>query len=204
MPRKPPPGAPTLRRLSGTIQSEAAIFIYCEGETERAFLDGFRAHFRINRRLVQTFLGGEPRNCVELAARKLREVRRTGAEIWVVFDRDEHPHWASAIDRARQLQMKIGVSNPCFELWAILLHAEQRASLSHKEAQHKLKSIHPEYDHEKNPYLKLDLVLLGIESAETRCVELLRAATDNGDSLGNPTSRFHELVSSVRRRAVPG
>lgn len=122
MPRRPPPGAPVLRRSTGTIEAPRPLLVFCEGVTEKALIDDLRAHWRLSKRLIQTHVAGDPWNVVEQAARMRKSMSKDSAEIWVAFDRDEHPHWADALDRAHSLGLGIAVSNPCIELFGVLLH----------------------------------------------------------------------------------
>jgi hypothetical protein len=44
-----------------------------------------------------------------------------------MFDRDEHPNFARAIDLADRHGIKLAMSNPCLELWFILHFEDQTA-----------------------------------------------------------------------------
>ena len=44
---------------------------------------------------------------------------------------DEHPNRSQAIFEARQSDINVAVSNPCFELW-LVLHVEDRARPVHR------------------------------------------------------------------------
>lgn len=57
-------------------------------------------------------------------------------ELWMVIDRDFHSWTIKELSESRQLciqkNYKLGISNPCFELW-LLLHLEDVNLLSDKE-----------------------------------------------------------------------
>ncbi|MEU3756191.1 RloB family protein [Streptomyces olivoreticuli] len=59
---------------------------------------------------------------VERAAREagLEEKDWNWPQVWVLFDRDEHPGIAEARSLAEQAGVKIAYSHPCFELWRLL------------------------------------------------------------------------------------
>ena len=56
-------------------------------------------------------------------------------EIWCVFDTDQHPNLAQAINEAGQSEIEVAVSNPCFELWLVLHSQEQTAFIDRHDAQ---------------------------------------------------------------------
>jgi len=181
--------------------TEPALFVYCEGATEAEFIKDLRAHWRIpQRQVVVVGACGVPGSVVGTARKKQRELRERDAEVWAVFDRDEHPSWNAAIELAGRLGIRLAASNPCFELWAILLYTEQWAHLERHEAQHRLRALHAGYHHERSPYLELGLVLPGIADARRRCEGLRRRAEADGDAWRNPTSGVHALVDAIHRR----
>ncbi len=172
----------------------------CEGKTEAALLEGLRKRWKIGRRSVHVEgEHGDPSNVVQVTLDKMQRGDRH-IEAWAVFDRDEHHHWSSAIDRARAVGIRLAISNPCFELWAILLHRDQTAHIHRHEAQRLLKKLHAGYDHARNPHLSLDVVLGALDVADRRCSELSRIASANDDPHRNPSTSFGELVRSLRAR----
>jgi hypothetical protein len=68
-----------------------------------------------------------------------RAVKRSGDEffnydeVWCVFDVDEHPMLADALQQARANGINVAVSNPCFELW-LLLHFQQQNAWLDRDA----------------------------------------------------------------------
>jgi hypothetical protein len=56
-------------------------------------------------------------------------------QVWCVFDRDEHPNFAKAIDLADRHGINLAISNPCLELWVILHFEDQTAYLERQTAQ---------------------------------------------------------------------
>jgi hypothetical protein len=183
------------------------LAVFCEGETERDLLDGLRQHWRIAHARVQ-IVGrcGDPRAVVREARQHrdaLAAAERAGTRIWVVFDRDEHHHFSSAIDQARSLGFKVAWSNPCVELFGLLLHGDQRAELDRHDAQRRLAREHPGYDHDKNPRLDRKTVLGNLPAALLRADHINRFAEQIGDATGNPSTRIGELIRSLGRGHLP-
>lgn len=195
MARRPPPGAPALGRSVATRDPARRVAIFCEGATEEHILDTLRRAWRLAAVSVE-IVGqrGDPSAVVAEAARRRRDLK--GATIVVAFDRDEHDHWDSAVDRARQLGFVLAVSNPCVELWAILLHRDHTAPLDRHAAQRALRELDPTYDHARHPYVDETLVRDRHPEANRRAASLDGRAHDGGDPRGNPTTTFGLAITA--------
>jgi hypothetical protein len=119
-----------LQRRRPRRQPKVRFPIVCEGtvtepryfkdvqHTERSLID------------LQIEPGGTPKTLVERAAerkkdadgksRKLKDDNQKYEEVWCVFDVDEHPLIPEAKNQARANGIEMAISNPCFELWALL------------------------------------------------------------------------------------
>ena len=64
-----------------------------------------------------------------------RRAGRDFDEIWCVFDTDEHENLSQAMEDARQTDIEVAVSNPCFELWLVLHVQEQTAHIHRHDVQ---------------------------------------------------------------------
>ncbi len=67
-------------------------------------------------------------------------------EIWVVFDRDDPPRFEETIALCKSHRIKIGRSNPCFEVWLILHIQEYNQIRPSNQVQALLRKLRPEYD----------------------------------------------------------
>lgn len=79
-----------------------------------------------------------------LQARSRRRSKREGPdfdEIWCVFDIDQHPNVASALQEARDAGINVAVSNPCFELWLVLHDREHTAWIHRHDIQRTARDI---------------------------------------------------------------
>ena len=129
------------RRAGRSLRMPEArvVRVHTEGRvTERDYLN----HWARRSRGVLISWGASGMSPLSLVARAREEVnrsRRFGSrqgslsfdEIWCVFDVDEHPNRSQAIFEARQSDINVAVSNPCFELW-LVLHVEGRARPVHR------------------------------------------------------------------------
>jgi hypothetical protein len=175
-------------------------WIFCEGATEARCLHDLRARWRLSSVQVQIVEQvGTPWTIVERARQKRDELKNVqNVTIYVVFDRDEHPRFQESIQRAQALGFVLGVSVPCIELWGLLLHADQRAHIERHAAQRRLRELHTNYHHERNPYLDLELVLAGLGDALRRADELQRLAIERGEPFCNPSTGFGEVIRRIR------
>lgn len=195
MARPPKAEKKSLARRIGTTSLLPTLLIVCEGKTEKVLLEKLRGHWGIPTARVRVDgQAGVPSTIVRLA----KDEQSRFDETWVAFDRDEHPCWRQAIDHALTAELKLAITNPCVELWGILLHQDHAAPLDRHQAQRLLKQIHPGYDHEKSPFFSLEVVLEHHEEADTRARAICRFADEMDEPYRCPTTRFHELVARLK------
>jgi hypothetical protein len=199
------PSSPRLEQSHSTRDLPPFLVIVCEGQTEEKLLKDLRGRWRIAAVTVKIVAEGAAPSSVVKKAIELRDEHRgryrdTPVEVWVVFDRDEHPCWSRALDQARAHKFKLAVSNPCVELWGLLLHRNHSAYIERHVAQRLLSTLHAAYHHEKNPYFNADLVEENLDAAVRREAVLRRRAEDAGDILQNPMTMLSELIETLRRR----
>lgn len=197
MARRAPPGAAVLdRQVQHRHLPERTVFV-CEGKTEEALLNALRQRRRIaHARVLIVGEAGDPRAILERAQEERTKAGRN-AVIVVVFDRDEHAHWAAALAGAQQRGFIAAVSNPCFELWAIFLHEECRWSLSRKDAQKRLQEIHPGYHHERSPFLDVEVVEPLLAVANARARQSRADAERLNEPHRSPTSSFDLAIEAL-------
>lgn len=166
--KKPRIGTRSLERSTGTRTIPPKLLILCEGKTEKQLLEQLKGHWRISSADIK--IHGEV-GVPDTIVRKADELRKArGAkksqwpETWAVFDRDDHKRYYEAIRYAESKDIRLAHSNPCLELWGILLYRDQTADLHRHTAQRELEQLHPGYHHKKNPYLKINEVLDRLEA----------------------------------------
>lgn len=65
---------------------------------------------------------------VQLMRDEARTAKRTGVkkelwpQVWCLFDRDEHESVDAALKQAREGDVQVAFSHPCFEVWRLLHH----------------------------------------------------------------------------------
>ena len=152
--RRPPKGPVSIRRDIATHEPRRTLLAFCEGaRTEPDYLEALRdepdicdvASVRI--RIAEDPQGAVPYTLVSAAAEfKSKSSEEAGEvdEVWCLFDvecPDKHPNLQEAVDLANQNDIKLAISNPCFELW-LALHFEDRIDCLTTEEAVKLRSSH--------------------------------------------------------------
>ena len=172
-----------------------SILVLCEGEvTEYEYLDEMRHRYRNSTVEVRIHdQHGVPKTLVEIAAGlkkgALRAAKRekdaylAWDDVWCVFDVDEHPNIPDAKQQARDNDIRLAISNPCFELWVLLHFQDQASFIDRKQAQRKVKVHIPRYV-KSLPY---DILDSGYESAVRRSQELNRRCAAASEENRNPS-----------------
>lgn len=207
------PKADSLRRSPGRREPRRRLLIVCEGRlTEPSYLRALRVEFR--NLLVEVEIeegGATPKTLVARAAARKREAEREARqerdgflaydEVWCVFDIDEHPYLAEARQQARDNRIELAVSNPSFELWALLHFQEQSAFLDRAVARRRLKSHLADYD----KVLPFDRLKSLYASAVLRAQNLDRRCESAGCPGDNPSTGVYRLTERIRQegRSAP-
>jgi hypothetical protein len=201
-------GGRPLKRRVGTRRPRKTLLVFCEGErTEPEYLDALKRQPAVRDAAavdlrVQTGHGGSvPRTLVSLAAAARTKALDEEAEIdefWCVFDVEwprNHPGLSEAIERARLNDIRLAVSNPCFELWLILHFENQGAWLDNDAARRTRRRLDGSSD--KGLDAATYMPLAG--DAARRAVELEERHERNGTAFpdDNPSSGMHRLLASV-------
>jgi hypothetical protein len=197
----------SLQRRRGRLQPKPRFLIVCEGiVTERCYFNDAR---HIERSLIELEIeaGGTPKTLVERAvelkreagrnARRLKDDNQRYEEVWCVFDVDEHPLIPEAKDQAEANGVELAISNPCFELWALLHFQDQSAHIERRRVQHLCRQFMPGYEK------RLDYETLKLKYTDAlRRAEDLERWHESRDTVGaNPSTVVHKLVQRILSQA---
>jgi len=206
MPRISRGNSRELRRRPPRREPKRRILVLCEGGvTEAGYFKNLRSEHR--NQLVDVEIdpqGGVPKTLVERAAARKKEAEREARsqrddflrydEVWCVFDVDEHPHLPDAQQQARDNGIELAVSNPCFELWALLHFQDHSAFVERRRLRGMLKRHLPGYD-KALPYERLRP---GYTQAVQRATDLDRRREEAGVVGGNPSTGVYRLTEKIR------
>lgn len=135
----------SIARQTGYRKPRVRILLICEGKkTEPQYFDELRIEYHHPEIEVCALHGDctDPLNLVSLGCEQflrggdnghgIQKPPRVFDEIYILFDRDEHPSYEEAIKKAQELNSSLYndykkpvrfealPSNPCFELWLVL------------------------------------------------------------------------------------
>lgn len=129
---------------------------------------------------------------------QLKRSERVFDEIWCVFDVDQHPNIPQAINDARQSDIRVAVSNPCFELWLVLHREEQTAHVDRHDIQQRSDEL--QLTAKKHVLPAAEPILIDtVENAKQRATALDRRHAGNGSPpRSNPSTDVWLLVDRLR------
>jgi hypothetical protein len=119
-----------LGRKEGILRDARLIIIATEGEiTEKSYFEYLgRATSRIQVKVLGTKdgLSAPPHVLKRLRDYKKKNELAAEDELWLVIDKDRWPdqQLGQVASEAKRCNFRLAVSNPCFELWLFLHHAE--------------------------------------------------------------------------------
>ena len=191
-----------LRRRRPVRQPYPRILIVCEAsKTEPTYFNDLK---RAERRQVELKIvpAGSPKTVVETAVEMLRDARRQARrdpflgydQVWCVFDIDEHPLVSDAMQQARDNKIELAISNPCFELWALLHFQDQQAHIERD----RLREISQNHMTGYDKVLPFPVLFPNIEDAIRRAEELDRLQQLRDTPGANPSTGVYRLVRSIR------
>lgn len=174
--------------------------------TEPAY---FRAFARTLNKVIIDIQGGVgvPYTVAQKAVAVTQERRdsfESRDEVWAIFDRDEHPRFAEAVDLCKKHKVGVAQSNPCFEVWLILHVEEYNKPNKAKEVQAHLKKLLPEYDPAASKSVDCAALVGQVEVAEQRGARLLARRAEEGSPFGEPSTNVGHLTASIRKADVDG
>ena len=187
---------PAGRGCTGT-RERRRVLIMCEDS--KSACDYFKS-FEIDPKRAEMFSVGTGMNTdslVEAAIELKKEAVKRGQpynEVWCVVDVDDHSNLQEALSLAVRNDIKVAVSNPCFELWIYWHYADHSAFITTRQIQKKLKTRVRGYDKE----LPLDFPYCEFDAARRRALSACRDAASPCAVGDNPASTAWLVVESIK------
>jgi hypothetical protein len=209
MAKRKMPKASSLNRRQPHRLPRLKLVVICEGEkTEPIYLKDFiRDH---QSPLVEVKIipkGGVPvtlvNNAMKFKEMLARETRNSfdHFQIWGLLDVDEHPNLSQAKQKAKDNEIELGISNPCFELWGLLHFCQYDAPIHRHALQRLLEEQMSGYRHDAAAtfnYIEIrDKYDLAKKHAEQGC----RRREEEGDPGGNPSTNVYKLLDLIIENA---
>lgn len=202
----------TLKRRGPSREPKRRFTLFCEGKnTEPAYFEAIKHAYPSTQIYVRIERGvGVPHTVAEKAivfakseglarnSRRKRDSFEEGDEVWAVYDRDEHPRFQEAVDRCEQHGIKVGRSNPCFEVWLILHVLDYDQPNTRHQVQKVLQNLRPDYDKKGSKILDCDDLVSRVQDAEQRGEKQLKRREQGGEPYGNPSTTVGRLCRAIR------
>jgi hypothetical protein len=198
----------SLRRAVGTRPPRKTLLVFCEGErTEPEYLAALRREpavrdvAAVDIRIDRDSAGFTPLALVRRAiAARAKSQRERGEidEFWCVFDVEwpkHHPALQEAVSLAAGNDIKLAVSNPCFEIWLVLHFADHEAFVDNDGARRLRRRHDGQLDKGLDPNLYMPQ--RGLAAARAARLEKRHRADGTRFPEDNPSSGMHSLVTSI-------
>lgn len=216
MPRK---NRKYLKRRESFREPKRKFYLFSEGKTEKDYFLALQRHCDALIDVVVENPGSNPKT-LALAAIEFASKEGLGRDgdqpaeqkpdsyeefdqVWIVFDRDEHPpaHVNDALQKCQSRGIGIARFNPCFELW-LILHEEDydRAGGRHAVQAH-YRTLRQEYDPSRGKTANWPEVLPRIRDAERRAKSQLRRREEEGNAFGEPSTTVCDLTEAIHTAA---
>ena len=193
---------------NNTIPNGLKILILCEGETEKCYLDALCEELVLCDEVeVKVSKLKDPADAFESAVKQYLYDRFVGqesySEIWLVFDRDGHRGFGSAVGLAEKVPfVHLAFTNPCFEYW-LLLHLDEFLPESLPFDRERVTKTEVE-TFEVTPLTKMRVTeeILSVETKPESCLKALKALMPSYQK-NDPKvfETFASKMSSACRRA---
>ena len=207
MPRKPRrPPRRQLKRKSKIREPYDRVLIVTEGEkTEPLYFEELVSHYRLSTANIELVgVGAEPDAVVEIARELRNQEIQNGDKfdrVYCIFDRNRHPNFANASNRARQLRLRLARSWPCFEYW-LLLHFEYvrspfTGSGGRSDCDNCIRALRKHIgDYEKATPGLFRLLENKLDAAKSNARTAKQDARSTGTN--DPSTEMHELVEYLQ------
>lgn len=206
MAKRSAPTPPSLSRRGPVRPPRIKLLIFSEGKnTEPEYLEGFAiAHGNNLVRMKIVAPAGVPTTIVDLASEAKLSVSRAKDsfakfdQIWAIFDRDEHENVDQAIATAKSRGIEVAFSNPCFEVWLLLHHADYDADEHHKQTQKRYEAKDKGYDSGGSKSIDLKSLMEGYDEACRRAKRMRTRREAERTPKGAPYTDVDVLTELIR------
>jgi len=129
------------KRISKGKAINPTFFVFCEGETEAAYISYLRSKYRLPI-LIDAKIAGVRITEKYIHNYKNDKNNHPKDKTFLVYDLDVQ----EILKKLQAIKNTILLSsNPCFELWYLLHFQEQKSSITSNECVQKLKQQYPNY-----------------------------------------------------------
>ena len=173
------------RHISKQKKINPRYWVFCEGETEEAFVYYLRSKFRISIEIVPKIAGNRITQKFIANYKKGKPVHEKDID-FLLYDADEQ----NTLSRLKELDAILLLSNPCIELWFLLHYKNQTACLSSQDCLRELKN-------RNGSYFKGIIDSKLKEKLDNKITDACRRAKKL-ESTQNPSSNIFEFIELLK------
>ena len=178
------------KREAQPARSMKPVFVvFCEGETEEAYLDFIKQTYRSPFKIIPKVEGGKiTQRLISARCREVKISRNEKIQVFLMYDMDKPEITAKLL----QMKAHLLLTNPCIELWFLLHCKDQKAAISTEDTIKALKQIGTPWTHYKKPEItqpQKECLKQHIQEAMNRAAAL--------PAHKNPSSDVYHLLNSI-------
>lgn len=162
-------------------------FVFCEGDSEVAYIEILRAHYRLPIHIIakKTLLNITP-SLVERC--KSIYIQTKDDCTYLMYDLDV----PTMLERLQKIpNATLLCSNPCFELWLLLHFTDQKSELTSEECVNRLAAFIKQYKKGTIP-----------NEVRTHLMKMIPTAMDRAKNLtahNNPSTTVYKLIEDLEK-----
>ncbi len=165
------------------------FFVFCEGQTEEEYVKFLRSIYRIPIEINSKRAGDNISNRFINNYLKTKTQHKKD-EIFLMYDLDVE----GTLDRLKNINKILLVSNPCIELWFLLHFRDQRNYISSSNCIRAVEDILPNYEKGKLTDSLKRILIDSVNNAILRSEQLI-----NHDNPSTTIKEFIEHLESAKR-----
>lgn len=175
-------------RISKGKRMKPNFFVFCEGETEIAYVKFLRSLYRVPIQVIPK--KGKSNISEDYIERSKNEYVRTGQDkVFLMYDLDVE----GMLEHLQKIpNAELLVSNPCVELWFLLHYQDQKSEISSDKCIKKLQKVSKEYKKGTLSEEEKDVLAKNKELAIERAKAL--------EVLNNPSTTIYRLLDLLKNR----
>jgi hypothetical protein len=174
------------KRVSKGKSINPTYYVFCEGETEEAYVKWLKSKYRVSIEIDAKISGNDI--CERyISSYKRKKPTHVKDKTFLLYDADAQ----HTLERLKQIKSaQLLLSNPCIELWFLLHLQEHSAHISSEDCVKKIKKHHPEYEKGKISKTLKDSLEAGEDKSCNRAKKLKSPA--------NPSTQIPDLILQIK------
>ena len=173
-------------RISKGKQMKPNFFVFCEGETEIAYVKFLRSLYRVPIQVIPK--KGKSNISEDFIVKSKNEYVQTDQDkVFLMYDLDVD----GMLEQLQKIpNAELIVSNPCIELWFLLHYQDQKSEISSDKCIKKLQKVSKEYKKGTLSEEEKDVLAKNKDQALERAKKLVE--------FQNPSTTIHRLLDLLK------